>query len=698
LTGFDVDVKSFLLSLDLPPPGQSLFLLPLGSETFPLLLQRDTICGVLGAWLKNCSVDTMVRSKDNTLLPMTSAPTGSGKTTFLYILCELFRHKWDVSKFMEAHIYSQDCGEDLENNIIQTLTSILNDPEIEKLKNETVLSRSLLESTHPCFISFNSGTPIRDFELKKFGKDLKYIFISRIIFAHVKRNSCLWETEYLNFFLKHSESIQRIDSFVEVLSFFKNRNGCEHFFLAVDELIQLDPDSKGFESPRIQAAIKVIADMVIPNGGIHTIISSLVTNPFIEFLNASQYTPYFVRLSPLFESLDLLSKLISNKRGDENTQIAIWQLLLSTGGHPKLIKQLIPWLLTVPIQDMVFANAASYNGLKILYLQSFSEPLQRLIFTGGIIPLSAISSICGSSGILSRPSDVHSDYSVVVPPLALYALASRTLTLKGHDYAADLVPFRMSSGDKFEKFIACWFAFQFELGRSPRSIFNTYDKVSSFLLCSKLVNNFSKQSRLFEFCNKDLFRESLPDFESISISLNLSTFGDIKNLFGLKTPSEGYRVWVVEKQNNPGFDLMISYSTPKEVIKKVLLVQCKTMLVTTSDDGGKGQYVSSSTFTDSLVNCSEFVKVLESDHWEVSFLGIYSCNTSQSVIPKSCPAGVSPAFYSRCAAVGNSGLFSLLGDSFGLALELAKGNKLTSLSNPEKSVLLPSTSPNPQRF
>ena len=44
----------------------------------------------------------------------------------------------------------------------------------------------------------------------------------------------------------------------------------------------------------------------------------------------------------------------------------------------------------------------------------------------------------------------------------------------------------------------------------------------------------------------------------------------------------------------------------------MLLVQCKTKRVTTSDDEGEGegQSVSPKTVSDSLVNCSEFVGVL----------------------------------------------------------------------------------------
>ena len=162
--------------------------------------------------------------------------------------------------------------------------------------------------------------------------------------------------------------------------FFRNRNGCKHFLLAVNELLHLDLSSEGVKSSRIQDAIRAIAGiviptdgmvtptdgiviptdgivtptdgmvtptdgMVIPTDGIHTIISSLNTNPFEEYIRGSQYTPHFVRLSPLLENLDhlskllskLLSKILARKRNDESPELTIWQLLLSTGGHPKLI-------------------------------------------------------------------------------------------------------------------------------------------------------------------------------------------------------------------------------------------------------------------------------------------------------------------------------------------------------------------------
>ena len=165
--------------------------------------------------------------------------------------------------------------------------------------------------------------------------------------------------------------------------FFRNRFGCKHFLLAIDELLHLDSSSEGIKSSRIQGFIKAIAKTVTPTDGIHTIFSSLVTNPFEEFIRGSQYTPHYVRLPPFLDNLDHLSKLLAKKRNDESTKLPIWQLLLSTGGHPKLTMQLIPWLLTVRKNEMSFVKAAGYGGLKISKIQGFSEHLRRLIFTCG---------------------------------------------------------------------------------------------------------------------------------------------------------------------------------------------------------------------------------------------------------------------------------------------------------------------------
>ena len=617
-------------------------------------------------------------SKENRVLPLTSAPTGSGKTTFLKILCELFRHKWRVDDFMTTHIYPKNYGEDLEKCIFETITSVINDPKIIEMRNATPLSRNLFESTHPCFVSFNSATPIQEIELPLLDRP-HTIIISRIIFAHVNHDSSLWDIEYVRFFNKNIETLKEITNLSTVLNFFRNHYICHQIFLAVDELIFLDSNSEGKNSKIIQNAIKKVSSTILTMDGFHTLISSLVTDPFQEYLKNSQYTPKFIHLSPLLRNLDIVSKFLSIKRND-STEMTIWQLLLATGGHPKLLRQVIDWLVNVPKEYMDISHAIEIEGLHLSPPNAFPANIQRLIFVGGVIPSDQVSSICGLSGMLCRPFDTISQISVTVPPLVLYHMISRTSNFfnrnkSNYDKLKYLVPFRISSGNHFEDFLACWFGFQFELGRSLRSLFvEDQERCSSFLQCTNLFN-LQIENSLFQ-CNKK-FLKSLPNFETSKMVLDLKTTGTVGNYFDLESPSEGYRVFKIENVSNPGFDFMINYSTIDKVYKKVLLVQCKTKLVTTSEFGGQGQKVSTQSFVDSLVLNNEFATSLESKGWEVSLLCVYSCKTSNEVIPDVCPANVSTSFYERSAAIGNTGLFTLLGDNFGLALELAKGHKFT---------------------
>ena len=336
----------------------------------------------------------------------------------------------------------------------------------------------------------------------------------------------------------------------------------------------------------------------------------------------------FCSLHPLLENLDLLSAHIDKQRQDSNNVKTILQLLNATGGHPKIIRDLLPWLLKVDKETMTLGNAAEFMSNKIIMCKEFSEPLQRLLYIGGCVSSDDIGTICGSSGMLSRPDSIQSIYLAVVPPLVLYILGLKNVKTFENIDLNYLVPFRISSGDKFEKFIACWFALQFRLQRPLRSLFDNYDQRTSFLFCAQLFE-LSKRTCLFEFRNFAVFLSSLPNIQSTSVRINLSTTGNISNLFGLSVLSEGYRVWVIENHSNPGFDIMISYSTLSEVTKKVLLVQCKTKLVTTTEDAGDGQTVDSKSFSHSLVNCSEFVRSLEGQGWEVSFEGIYSCKVTR---------------------------------------------------------------------
>jgi hypothetical protein len=519
---------------------------------------------------------------------------------------------------------------------------------------------------------------MQKFEMEYLKKDPTIIIMSRIIFAHMNTSSSLWINNYTVFFEKNIETISRINNFGMVLEFFKNHHGCDHFFLAVDELIHLDFNSSGIKSVIIQNAIKLISNIVIASNGFHAIISSLVTNPIQEFLKGSQYTPIFIRLRPLLENLDILSRFIARKRNDPSIENVAWRLLLSTGGHPKLLKQMIDWLVQVSKKDMDFSNALVQAKFELSNPNEFTAEVKRLFFIGGCIPPEEVGAICGLSGMLCRPNSAKSPISITIPPLVLYFMIKNTskhFNSLNPEYLKCLVPFRISSGDHFENFLACWFGFQFELTRSLRSLFviDLEDK-SSFLLCTDLFR-ISRESFLFQ--KRPAFLNSLPNFVTSKFVINLSTIGDYSNLFGLESPSEGYRVLVIENRSNLGFDFMINFSNHDTVVKKVLLVQCKSKLVTTTERNGPGQIVGARSFYDSLVKSNEFATILEKRGWEVSFLGIYSCKTSTEVIPEVCPNGVSQSFFDRSAAIGNGAIFGLLGDSFGLALELAKGHKFS---------------------
>ncbi len=95
---------------------------------------------------------------------------------------------------------------ELETDFVQKLISKLNDPVIMNLKDATDLSRSLLESTHQCFIGFNSGTSIQSIELEIFGNEPhtqnKYFAIYFCTFE-LRCGASNWDSEYSKSFRNH---------------------------------------------------------------------------------------------------------------------------------------------------------------------------------------------------------------------------------------------------------------------------------------------------------------------------------------------------------------------------------------------------------------------------------------------------------------------------------------------------------------
>lgn len=86
----DAELNAFLSSLPLrdstcPPRKIS------KDKAFPLMVPKEAVLRALEGWLGRLHPDT-IYSGDKEYHPilMTSAPTGSGKTTFLSLMCQLF--------------------------------------------------------------------------------------------------------------------------------------------------------------------------------------------------------------------------------------------------------------------------------------------------------------------------------------------------------------------------------------------------------------------------------------------------------------------------------------------------------------------------------------------------------------------------------------------------------------------------------
>lgn len=99
----DENLRVFLSSLPLRDPNDPKRQFLACQDTFPLVLQKDQLINSLVGFLNRLSPDSINNPcKDNMALLLTAAPYGSGKNTFLSLLCQMFEHKWDVDEFIAS--------------------------------------------------------------------------------------------------------------------------------------------------------------------------------------------------------------------------------------------------------------------------------------------------------------------------------------------------------------------------------------------------------------------------------------------------------------------------------------------------------------------------------------------------------------------------------------------------------------------
>ncbi len=358
---------------------------------FPLIFQFDQIKASLRTWLSNCSAKAIEsKSKEDRPLLVTAAPTGSGKTMYLAVLYELFRLKWDAAAFAQLHALDKENAEYLTKMI----ESIVTDPEIVVLINETGLSKSLLSSTFPCFVSFYSRTSVTCKETEIFNDRPSNILIARVIFSLMKRYDDDWKIEYENFLEANEKSLLRIYDLTKVVRYIKQRYGCQHFMLAVDELIKLNSDKN------INYVNKVMRDigcLTFSTDGVHSVISSLITKPLQEYYEYSQHVPVFIQLCPLVQNLHTIGKYIMKNRKDSSGDKLVMSSLLASGGHPLLISNMIRFLVETDLHNLNIKNACERTNFAI----SIDDPLLRIIINGDAAPRDFTVKFCSSGGMLT---------------------------------------------------------------------------------------------------------------------------------------------------------------------------------------------------------------------------------------------------------------------------------------------------------
>ena len=323
------EVSNFLSSLPLRDPSAATKpFLPPWRDDFPLIISKEAVQSALETWLERLQPGIIeMPTKENQPMVMTSAPTGSGKTQFLRLICDLFRTKWDpilcfreIKKLQSISSQTTNSSEPppkektiheiMLQRAIDTVNEIKNSPTILKLLQKgREVAQKFLTSTYASFVSFHSTSPILVFETELLGHSPLHMLIARMIFGEIQCEdpAASFEAQYSDFLEKYGTALLSISSFGAVVDFFKKRYDCEHFLLAIDELALLDPEDnednnikKKIAKMNVKTILKVIGKKVMTDPRCAIIVSSLVTGPFDEYVTGSRHHPTFIHSSEKF--------------------------------------------------------------------------------------------------------------------------------------------------------------------------------------------------------------------------------------------------------------------------------------------------------------------------------------------------------------------------------------------------------------
>ncbi len=566
----------------------------------------------------------------------------------------------------------------LSENEIDDLAKLMSRKDIQSLISGSKEADDFINSTHPCFITFNSSHSIISADYKYFLKSMKHLVFARILFFHVYTGSPGVGSAYLIFLEKYFEEIARIPNLAMLQRVLLKHYKAKHFFLAVDELKYVEMSYNDIVRKKEKSAapskystsfindmLLEIGQTVIQEPSFSAILSSLVTSPFGKYVNMSMHPPILVALETFVNELPSIQKLILHRRGNPKyNEGPVRRMLLSTGGHPKLLSDMTRWLSKkdVTYEDMNYDNASIHC---LVNHPNFSEPrLTYGILTGKLVDVDVA---FGLGGILSRPVDFEDPSVVIASPLVLHTVAMRfvfknSLTINCNN----LVPSEIKDGKSFELFFASWLALRLHMGDSLQVILNPGEH-----RCASLQSQLGIPVSAMATSPSSSTFANLPNTLGDSIYFDPNIPDSLDSSFGFSDKRNCMKILLPKDPNNPGFDIIIGNAAEK----KILLVQLKTRLVTTAERGGEGAKIHKATLVDCIKNSAKATKKFFGENWDVSLLVVTANETSKigNLEESEFPDEFTKRISRNSRLIDRAGLYNLLGCSFAVCLHLALG-------------------------
>lgn len=325
---FPEDIEAFLNSLPLRDPNAPRRKSIICKHASPLMVPKEQLITALVGFLKRLQPKCVRRPcKENMSMLLTSAPTGSGTTTFLLFLCQLFEYQWDVDAFITSQNLNPTNSESIEwaAYLKDTLQEVKSDARVTDQLSTTDLAKSFVTSTLPCFVSFGNETPINEVEIEVLGHSPMHMLLARIIFAELGSDSFMtngqnsWEEQYSAFLRAHKAPLLQLSSLDCIMNYFRKRFNCTHSMIAIDDVLELSDsrlsanmsaEDESLVASRMPRGVRQVLDdirnLVINYPIYSSIVSSHLTKPLQDFSIYSLQLIVFVPIYPILNCIDPL--------------------------------------------------------------------------------------------------------------------------------------------------------------------------------------------------------------------------------------------------------------------------------------------------------------------------------------------------------------------------------------------------------